>query len=38
MYDILKNCMDFDNDLPFLPEIKKIDKVKKLVVNFCNKK
>ena len=30
--------MDFDNDLPFLPEIKKIDKVKKLVVNFCNKK
>ena len=30
--------MDVDNDLPFLPEIKKIDKVKKLVVNFCNKK
>ena len=38
MYNILKSCMNFDNDLPFLPEIKKIDKVKKLVVNFCDKK
>ena len=34
----VKNLHELYNDLPFLPEIKKVNKVKKLVANFQNKK
>ena len=33
MFNILKKYMKFHNDLPFLPERMKIEKVKKLVTN-----
>ena len=33
----LKNLHDFHNNLPFLPERMKIEKVKKLVANLHNK-
>ena len=36
MFNILKNYMNF-NDLPFLPERMKVEKVKKLVTNLHDK-
>ena len=33
----LKNAYNFDNDLPFLPERAKIEKIEKLVANLYDK-
>ena len=36
MFNIQKNLHESHYDLPFLPEIKKVDKVKKLVANLSD--
>ena len=37
MFNILKTLHEFHNDLPFLPERMKIEKVEKLVTNLHGK-
>ena len=37
MFNILKKILDLHNDLPFLPEKMKIEKVEKHVVNLNDK-
>ena len=37
MFNILKNCMNFNYDVPFLPEWIKIKNIEKLVANLHDK-
>ena len=37
MLNVLKNLLELHNDLPFLPERMKIEKVEKLVANLHHK-
>ena len=37
MFNILKKLLELHNDLPFLPEKMKIEKIKKLIANLHDK-